>query len=287
MSRAGAASSKAVPFVKYHGLGNDFILVDARDTGIFLTPEEAARLCDRHTGIGGDGIIWLLKGRQTPFRMHIHNADGSQPGMCGNGVRTFAHFLLDHRLTGVKHPIPVETPAGKVVVTVLEKKSDQTLVKVDMGKPRLKPKDIPVQAKTTPVIDLPITVGGKVWPFTCVSMGNPHAVTFVKKITDAMVHGVGPKIETASVFPQKTNVEFAKVEGPQDITMRVWERGVGETQACGTGACATGVAAVLKDLTLEKVTLHLLGGPLEIDWTDRKQVFMTGPSVRVFGGKTL
>lgn len=285
MKPRGAASAAKSPFVKYHGLGNDFVVIDARQHGIFLSKDEAAALCDRHRGIGADGILWLLKGKTAPYRMHIHNSDGSEPGMCGNGVRVFAHYLLDHSLGGLKMPIPVETPSGKVVVNLLEKQGDQVMVEVDMGRPRLAAKQIPVKWEGSPVLDLPVKVGAKTWSFHCVNMGNPHAVTFVPKITDAMVLKTGPVVETHPLFPQKTNVEFAKVEGPKDIRMRVWERGVGETQACGTGACATGVAAMLNGLTSDKVTVHLLGGPLVIDWTGRKEVRMTGPSQRVFQGK--
>ncbi len=267
---------------KYHGLGNDFIVLDGLERGIFLSKEDAAALCDRHTGVGGDGVIWVLKGGESPFRMHIHNADGSEPEMCGNGVRVFAHYLADQGLVKTGDAVAVDTPGGKVVVHLLSHDGADALVKVDMGPPRLAPGEIPVAVdQAPPVLDLPVAVDGVTYRFNAVSMGNPHAITFVDAITDELVHGVGPRVEKHPLFPAKTNVEFIQVVSDGEVNMRVWERGVGETQACGTGACASAVAAILQGHTGEQVRVNLPGGPLDIDWTGRGTVFMTGPSRRV------
>ncbi len=281
-----ARRNTPLPIHKYHGLGNDFIVLDARRRGIFLSAAEAAALCDRHTGVGGDGVIWVLKGTRAPLHMHIHNADGSEPGMCGNGVRVFAHFLADQGLLKPGAAMPVQTPSGMVTVTLLEHHDADATVKVDMGRPRLSPRQIPVLSDKQPVLDLKVKVGGKDYLFNCVSMGNPHAIHFTTKITDALVLGVGPLVERHKLFPQKTNVEFAVVRDRGHITMRVFERGVGETQACGTGACATAVAAMLRGVVDQSVTVSLLGGDLCIEWPGKtKPVFMTGPSKRVFTGQ--
>ncbi|KAJ6750368.1 hypothetical protein OIU85_000947 [Salix viminalis] len=285
--------SRYLHFVKYHGLGNDFILVDNRDSSEpKITPEQAAKLCDRNFGIGADGVIFALPGiNGTDYTMRIFNSDGSEPEMCGNGVRCFARFIAElENLHGKKLSFSVHTGAGLIVPEIQE----DGKVKVDMGEPVLKAIDVPTKLganKNDAVVKSELVVDGVTWNVTCVSMGNPHCVTFgIKGGQDLQVDAlnlaeIGPKFEHHEVFPARTNTEFVQVYSPSHLKMRVWERGAGATLACGTGACATVVAAVLEGHAGRNCTVDLPGGPLEIEWREEdNHVYMTGPAEMVFYG---
>lgn len=275
----------AIEFTKYHGLGNDFILVDNRSSSEpCITPEQAVQLCDRHFGIGADGVIFALPGQDgSDYTMRIFNNDGSEPEMCGNGIRCLARFIAD--LEGITQPraYRIHTLAG-VIVPKLE---TDRLVTVDMGEPRLLAGEIPTTlvAADQKAIDQPLEVGGQTWQVTCVSMGNPHCITFVEDVTAIALEGWGPQFEHHAVFPKRTNTEFIQVVRPDYLKMRVWERGAGITLACGTGACASLVAAVLMGLSDRRATVELPGGPLQIEWSETdNRLYMTGPAKRVFAG---
>jgi len=259
-----------------HGLGNDFVVIDKRFLEISEIDKIAHRLLNRHLGIGGDQLLLVDASSVGDFRMGIFNSDGSEVEMCGNGIRCFYRYLLDKGLTK-KQSILVETPAGLIKPSL-----NDDMISVDMGEPILEGKDIPVDYSGE-VIEFPLEVGGGTVLVNCVSMGNPHAVIFVEETKEAPVHTLGKIIEKHSFFPKRTNVEFVKVISPEEIEMRVWERGVGETMACGTGACAAAVAHIRKNKAGSKVKVHLLGGDLDIVWD--KRVHMTGPAVSVFDGE--
>jgi diaminopimelate epimerase len=271
-------------FFKYQGTGNDFILLDGLDDLPSNDwPEVATRLCDRHTGIGGDGLILVTAGDRTAFKMVIYNPDGSQPEMCGNGLRCFARYLHDQgRLaTG---PFPVETGAGILSCEVLL----DLQVKVDMGAPVLERHRIPMGgARSAQVVDETLTVGEESFEITAVSMGNPHAVIFVKDVAAVPLAEWGPLLEHHPLFLERANIEFVQVLGPHEARMRVWERGAGPTLACGTGACATVVAGVLSDRLEAEATIHLPGGDLAIEWGADNHLWMTGPAELVFIGTIL
>ena len=283
-------------FTKMHGLGNDYIYIDCMD-GSFggadssliydddRLAEISRRLSDRHCGIGGDGIIMILPSDNADFKMRIFNADGSEAKMCGNGSRCVGKYVYDHHHTQ-KCDITLETLSGVKYLTLFPGADGKIeSVTVDMGEPSFDPARIPVKADS----NLGVKAGlsdGRTMELTAVSMGNPHGVAFTSDLSDEMVLGVGPQLETHPVFPDRANIEFASVEGPADIRMRVWERGSGETMACGTGACATAVAAVLTGRAGRDVTVHLRGGDLRIRWDeDSGHVFMTGPATEVFSGE--
>ena len=278
-----------VPFTKMHGLGNDYIYFDCVDEpDMIANPAETARkLSDRHFGIGGDGIVLVLPSDKGDFRMRMYNSDGSEAEMCGNAIRCVAKLLHDTgRLAG--NAVDIETGAGVLHIEIATNPSgDFVSATVDMGEPILNGPDIPVKSEANPVVALPVPLAdGAEFAATCVSMGNPHAVIFVEEITDDLVLGNGPEIEVHPLFPNRINVEFAKVSSRDEIEMRVWERGAGETLACGTGASATLVAAVLNGLTDRKATIHLLGGDLLIEWDETdNHLFMTGPAETAFKGK--
>jgi diaminopimelate epimerase len=276
--------AQTLSFVKYHGLGNDFILVDNRHTpDPIITPEQAAHLCDRHFGIGADGVIFALPGQQgTDFTMRIYNSDGSEPEMCGNGIRCMARFLADLEGAQAKSVYTVHTLAG-LITPRLEADGQIT---VDMGKPRLVPAEIPttLTGGGETVVAQPVEVAGQTWEVTCVSMGNPHCITFVPDVAAIDLEKVGPLFETHSAFPAKTNTEFIEVVNSGYLKMRVWERGAGITLACGTGACAALVAAVLNGKADRTATIELPGGPLKIEWDADDRIFMTGPAKLVFAG---
>ncbi|KAG7033854.1 Diaminopimelate epimerase, chloroplastic, partial [Cucurbita argyrosperma subsp. argyrosperma] len=279
-------------FVKYHGLGNDFILVDNRDSSEpRITPEQAAKLCDRNFGIGADGVIFALPGvKGTDYTMRIFNSDGSEPEMCGNGVRCFARFIAELENLQGRHSFTIHTGAGLIVPEL----QDNGLVKVDMGEPILKASDVPTRLtpnKDQSVVKSDIEVDGVAWSVTCVSMGNPHCVTFGNKIEqnlqvdDINLAAIGPKFEHHEMFPARTNTEFVQVFSNSHLKMRVWERGAGATLACGTGACAVVVAAVLEGRAGRNCTVDLPGGPLQIEWSEQdNHVYMTGPAEVVFYG---
>jgi diaminopimelate epimerase len=272
-------------FRKYQGLGNDFILVDNRQSDQpCLTPQQAETLCDRHFGIGADGVIFLLPGRDgADYGMRIYNSDSSEPEMCGNGIRCLARFIAD--LTGdAGTPIyKIATLAGRIVPQL--QASGQ--VTVDMGKPWLLAAEIPTTLGVAdqPLLNQPLTVAGQTWDVTCVSMGNPHCITFVTDVAAIDLPQLGPQFEHHPAFPKRTNTEFIEVVRPDYLKMRVWERGAGITLACGTGACAALVAAVLTGRAAASATLELPGGCLEIQWAGGDSpVMMTGPAEWVFTG---
>jgi diaminopimelate epimerase len=273
-------------FTKYQGLGNDFILVDNRGQTIpRLTPEQAAQICDRNFGIGADGVIFLLPGEAgADYTMRIYNCDGSEPEMCGNGIRCLARFITDLKGTGNEpQTYTIHTLAGLITPEV----QMDGQVRVNMGPPRLLAQEIPttLTAQDEKVINVPLEVAGQTWAVTCVSMGNPHCITFVTDAEAIPLAQLGPQFEHHAVFLQRTNTEFIEVVRPDYLKMRVWERGAGATLACGTGACAALVAAVLTGHCANAATVELPGGPLHIEWSALDQsVFMTGPAQKVFTG---
>ena len=285
-------------FTKMHGCGNDYIYFDCTATD-FPGGAEGERLAaialsDRHFGIGGDGIILIKKGKSADFEMVMYNADGSRSQMCGNGIRCVGKYVYDAGLTD-KREFTVESMGAVKILKIIEgKRGDKvTKLSVDMGNPILEAAKIPVKiASNKKVIMHPLVIVGKEYKITGVSMGNPHAVVFIdKKPADFPVCQLGPLFENNDFFPERTNTEFAFVENRRTIWMRVWERGTGETLACGTGTCATVVAAILNGLVDagEKITVHLLGGDLEIEWSGKEKdsVFMTGPAENVFTGDVI
>lgn len=275
-----------IEFTKYHGLGNDFILIDNRaDTQPIITSEQAVQLCDRHFGIGADGVIFALPGEDgTDYTMRIFNSDGSEPEMCGNGIRCLAQFIADLEGADAKPEYRIHTLAGVIIPKI----EGEGKVRVDMGMPQLLAAQIPttLAEPEQKAIAVPIQVAGQSWEVTCVSMGNPHCITFVEDVAAIPLEVIGPQFEHHPAFPQRTNTEFIQVVRPDYVKMRVWERGAGVTLACGTGACAAVVAGVLTDKSDRKATVELPGGCLEIEWAQQDQrVYMTGPAQRVFRGK--
>jgi diaminopimelate epimerase len=280
----------AIAFTKYHGLGNDFVLVDNRhQKDPSLTPEQAVKWCDRNFGIGADGVIFVLPGQQgTDYTMRIFNSDGSEPEMCGNGIRCLAKFIADLE-TADGHPAAppkaytIHTLGGTITPTL----QPDGQVTVDMGEPRLLAGDIPTNlvAADQRVISQSLTVAEQDWIVTAVSMGNPHCITFVDDATAIDLAQLGPQFEHHPAFPERINTEFIEVMGRDYLKMRVWERGAGATLACGTGACAALVAAALTERSDRAATVELPGGPLRIEWSAiDNRVYMTGPAERVFTG---
>ncbi|MEK6528074.1 MAG: diaminopimelate epimerase [Nitrospirota bacterium] len=305
-------------FTKAQALGNDFILIDDRKGRLKKIGRLAKYLCDRKFGIGADQLLLLNNSRTADFIMRVFNADGSEVEMCGNGIRCIAKYIWDNKIRGQESGIrgqelSIETLAG---IIHLQKKGN--LIKVDMGEPILEPKKIPVNISSNPplppftkggrgginssivtepalslpkghsslVKNFPIKIEGKIFKITCVSMGNPHAVIVEKNVQTIPLNQYGPAIENHKFFPKRTNVEFIQVQNRSNIKMRVWERGAGETMACGTGASASAVASVLLGLTDRKVTVHLPGGKLSVEWSAKNNhVYMTGPAVKVFEGE--
>jgi diaminopimelate epimerase len=279
-------------FVKMHGIGNDFVMIDCMgDDGVALAEEaqqRSAYLCDRKFGIGGDGVILVMPGDNVPFRMRMFNPDGSEAEMCGNGIRCFAKFVVDRGLSNGEMDLPVETGAGLLRV-VAETGDDGKVatVRVDMGEPILTPALVPTTLGEgpDPVIDQALDIGDRKIYVTAVSMGNPHAVTFVDSVMEYPVSTIGPLVESHPAFPKRTNTEFIAVLSETEIDFRVWERGAGETLACGTGACASVVACVLNDKTGRDVVVHLPGGDLRIQWSaEDNHVYMTGAATEVYSG---
>lgn len=276
-----------VEFTKYQGLGNDFILVDNRgQTAPQLTPAQAAQACDRHFGIGADGVIFLLPGESgADYTMRIYNSDGSEPEMCGNGIRCLARFIadLEGKATSEVQAYAIHTLAGLITPEV--QRDGQ--IRVNMGSPRLLAQEIPttLAAPKEKVVNASLDVAGQSWAVTCVSMGNPHCITFVEDVGAIALTQIGPQFEHHAAFPKRTNTEFIEVVRPDYLKMRVWERGAGITLACGTGACASLVAGVLTGHCANAATVELPGGPLYIEWSALDQaVFMTGPAQKVFTG---
>lgn len=273
-------------FTKMQGAGNDYIYVDCFSQPIPSDPAALARaVSDRHFGIGADGLILICPADGADAEMRMFNADGSYSEMCGNGIRCVAKFVHDHGIA-VRNQLKI-TSAGKPFLLDLEFRAGKVeRVRVDMGEPILMSRDIPTTLPGDPPVDAPFEIAGRTLAVTCVSMGNPHCVTYVDTATDELVLGVGPKIENDPRFPNRTNVEFIEVLNRETVRQRTWERGSGETLACGTGACAVCVAGVLTGRTDRRITSKLLGGDLQLEWDKAtNHVFMTGPATEVFTGQ--
>ena len=267
------------------GIGNDYVYVNCLEESVENPASLARMVSDRHFGIGSDGLILIRPSVQADFIMEMFNADGTRSAMCGNGIRCVGKYVYDHGLTN-KEEITVNTLAGVKRLSLHAVDGSVQSVTVDMGAPVLDPALIPVNVDASPVVAEPIEVAGRRFEMTCVSMGNPHAVVFVKDAAGFPVEEVGRPFEFHPAFPERVNAEFVQVLGRDEVNMRVWERGTGETLACGTGACATAVACALNGLTDDEVTVHLLGGDLRIRWDrERDRVFMTGPAATVFEGQ--
>jgi len=273
-------------FTKMQGIGNDYVYVNCLQETIENPSELAKKISDRHYGVGSDGLIMINPSDKADFEMEMYNADGSRGEMCGNGIRCVAKYVYDYGLTD-KTSISVETLAGIKYLDLTVEDGKVVLVKVDMGKPMLHPEEVPVVSEKEEVIDEPITVDGQEYRMTCVSMGNPHAVVFIDQdVKEFPLETVGVKFENHERFPKRVNTEFVNVLDRHTAQMRVWERGSGETLACGTGACAVAVACALNGLTEDEVTVKLLGGDLQIKWDREKNtVYMTGPAEVVFDGE--
>jgi diaminopimelate epimerase len=279
------AGRAAMRFTKMQGAGNDYVYVDCITSSPPSKPAELSRaISDRHLGIGSDGLILICKSEKADARMRMFNADGSEGEMCGNGVRCVAKYLYDHGL--VRKPVlTVETGRGVLTLELEIHRGHVQRVRVDMAEPIFEAQRIPTTLPGDPPVGVPLAVGHTTMKVTCISMGNPHCVTFVDNLTDALVLGLGPQIESHPAFPRHANAEFVKVNSSKDVTVRVWERGSGETLACGTGACAVAVAGVLTGKTQRSICAHLRGGDLQLDWSDKdNHVYMTGPAVEVFSG---
>ena len=271
-------------FTKMHGLGNDYVYVNCFEEKIDNPPAVARFVSDRHFGIGSDGLIMINPSKAADFEMEMYNADGSRGEMCGNGIRCVAKYVYDYGLTD-KTQISVETLGGIKYLDLTVEDGKVSQVKVDMGKPELEADLIPIISEREQVIDEPIEVDGKEYHMTGVSMGNPHAVIYVDDVKGLDLEKNGPKFENHERFPKRINTEFVHCIDRQTVEMRVWERGSGETLACGTGACAVAVSSILNNLTDTRVTVKLLGGDLQIEWDREKdRVFMTGPATVVFDG---
>ena len=273
-----------IKFTKMEGLGNDYVYIDCYSKKQEIQNESslAKFISDRHFGVGADGLILICKSEIADFKMRMFNNDGSEAEMCGNGIRCVGKFVYDKHLTD-KTKITVETLAGIKELQLKIKEGKVEKVTVDMGKPILQLEKIPVNAIANPIT---LNVEDKKFEFTCVSMGNPHAVTFINDMQELDIEKYGPKIEKHEIFPNKTNVEWIQIIDREHIIMRVWERGTGETLACGTGACASVVAGIMQQKLNHQVTVRLLGGELEISWNQEdKHVYMTGPARTVFEGE--
>ena len=272
-------------FTKMQGLGNDYVYVNCMEQMVEDAAETARRVSDRHFGIGSDGLILICPSDKADFEMRMYNADGSRGEMCGNGIRCVGKYVYDYGLTD-KTSLSVETLGGIKHLFLEVEDGKVSLVKVDMGPAILEPEKIPVTAEGGRVVDEPLQVDGKTFRMTCVSMGNPHAVIYVDDVQGMDLEKTGPSFENHERFPNRINTEFAHVLDRNTVEMRVWERGSGETLACGTGACAVAVASILNGYTEDQVTVRLLGGDLKIEWDrETNKVYMTGPAEVVFDGE--
>ncbi|MEK6643180.1 MAG: diaminopimelate epimerase [Planctomycetota bacterium] len=291
-------ASHTIQFTKMHGIGNDYIYVDCFSqslTGCDL-PALSRTISDRHRGVGSDGLILICppdKSLQADCRMEMYNADGSRGEMCGNGIRCVAKYAVDHGLVQSATPAPdktairIQTDRGVLELTTYREQGFVRRVRVDMGSPILAPKEIPVSVEGQRCVRLPLTIGDERFSMTCVSMGNPHAVFFIKDFARINLAEIGPLIERHTLFPNRVNAHFVTIQSRTEATMKTWERGSGITQACGTGACAVLVAGVLEDRLDRATTLHLPGGDLQIEWPNGEggSVFMTGPAEEVYSGE--
>ncbi len=272
-------------FTKMQGLGNDYIYVDCTENIIANPSEVSKKVSDRHFGIGSDGLVLIMKSDIADFRMRMFNSDGSESEMCGNAIRCVGKYVFDNGLTDKKN-ITIETLAGIKVLDLKIVDSKVVQARVDMGEPILIPKNIPVDSEKDCFISENIEIDGQTYKVTAVSMGNPHAITYVDDTANFPLNDVGPKMETHKLFPRKVNAEFVQVIDRTTLRMRVWERGAGETLACGTGASAVLVASVLNGVSERAATIKLLGGDLFIEWSEKdNHVYMTGPAEKVFDGE--
>ncbi len=271
-------------FTKMQGIGNDYIYINCFEEVVENPSELSIKLSERHFGIGSDGIILIAPSDIADCHMDIYNADGSQAMMCGNGIRCVGKYVYERGIAK-KDVLKIDTMSGVKTLFLDIQDGKVMSLKVDMGKPNLAAADIPVILNKEEVINEPIVVEGKEYRITCVSMGNPHCVLFVDDVNEVHIEEIGPKFECNEIFPKRANIEFVQVMNQNEIKMRVWERGSGETWACGTGACAVAVACAINKKTGRTTTIHLKGGDLKIDWDDKtNSVFMQGPAKIVFDG---
>ena len=271
-------------FTKMHGIGNDYVYVNCFEETVENPSEVSKKVSDRHFGIGSDGLILIKPSEKADFEMEMYNADGSQGAMCGNGIRCVAKYVYDYGLTD-KTNISVDTKSGIKYLDLTVANGKVALVKVNMGQPELNAEKIPMIYKKQQVIQQPLAVKDNIYEVTAVSMGNPHVIVYMDQIRDLAIEKIGPDFEKHPAFPEGVNTEFVHVINRKTVEMRVWERGSGETLACGTGACAVAVACVLNGYTEEEVTVRLLGGELKIFWNRKENlVYMTGPAEVVFDG---
>ncbi len=271
-------------FTKMHGCGNDYVYINCFEEKIENPTKLAIKVSNRHFGVGSDGLILICPSDKADFRMDMYNADGSQSEMCGNGIRCVGKYVYDYGLTN-KDEVSVETLAGIKYLKFQIEDGKVKKITVDMGEPELIAKNVPVISENERAIDEEIIVDGVAYRMTCVSMGNPHSVVFVDSTSEFPLEEIGPKFESHERFPRRVNAEFVQILNENEVNMRVWERGTGETLACGTGTCATAVACILNGKTKDEVTVHLLGGDLIIKWDrDTNHIYMTGPAEVVFDG---
>ena len=276
-------------FAKMQGCGNDYVYINGFEEKIDVEkkPELVRKLSERHFGIGSDGVIFINPSKIADFEMEMYNADGSRSEMCGNGIRCVAKYVYDKKMVS-QAEFTIESFGKIKYITIIEENGKAKLIKVGMGTPELKTEKIPAIYDADEIIAKPIEADGQVWEGTCVSMGNPHVVFFVDEVKNMDLESIGPKFENHPMFPNRTNVEFVKVIDKETVEMRVWERGTGETLACGTGCCATAVACILNGKTENKVLVKVLGGEIYVEWDrETNEIYMTGPGEFVFEGEIL
>lgn len=272
-------------FTKMHGLGNDYIYVNCFNEKLNNNSKVAKFVSDRHFGIGSDGLVLIMPSKVADYRMRMYNSDGSEAEMCGNAIRCVGKYVYDNKMTD-KETITIETLAGIKTLEMTISNGIVDLIKVDMGEPILNPKDIPVKSNLDRYISKPIKIGNMVYRISCVSMGNPHAIIYIDNVMKFPLEIVGPQVENHELFPKKINAEFVEIIDRRTLKMRVWERGAGETLACGTGACAVLVASVLNKVCEREVTVILLGGNLTVKWDENNNhIYLTGPATFVFEGE--
>lgn len=274
-----------INFTKMHGAGNDYIYINAFDHEIIENPTKVAKIVsDRHFGIGGDGLVLIEPSYVADARMRMFNADGSESEMCGNAIRCVAKYLYDNNIKR-KENLVIETGRGNLNLEVFEENGVASKIRVSMGTPILKAEDIPVKSSKTPVLNEEIEIDGEIYKFNAVSMGNPHAVIYVDSVDNFPVEKVGSKIENNTLFPKRVNVEFVEIISENEVKQRTWERGSGETLACGTGASAVCVSGISTGKTTSPLKVNLLGGVLTIEWDGKSEVFMSGGAEFVFNGE--
>ncbi len=276
-------------FAKMQGCGNDYVYINGFEEKVDADkkPDLVRKLSERHFGIGSDGVIFINPSDIADFEMEMYNADGSRSEMCGNGIRCVAKYVYDKKMTSQKE-FTIESFGNIKSITIIEENGKAKLIKVGMGTPELSTPKIPAIYDSETIIAKPIEADGKIWEGTCVSMGNPHVVIFVDEVKGMDLENIGPKFENHPMFPNRANAEFVKVVDEETVEMRVWERGTGETLACGTGCCATAVACILNDKTGNKVLVKVLGGEILVEWDrETNEIYMTGPGEFVFEGEIL